>query len=169
MPPGEKPLRAHDGDAVISTAFPQRALLDLVPPEAYIAPMDFRQTVLVSMLAAAVTLAGVVCACAVPAIDADGHGGAHHAHHENGQALVSMDCDHADCGDCTANGAVSKHDVVRDHAPQLPEAFLDDDGPAGITLAAITSVLRGFFWQPPLPRPVLTADTPVRRFDKLLS
>lgn len=130
--------------------------------------MDYRQTVLVSILTAAVTLAGVACACAVPVIDVDGPV-AHHAHHEDGQSLVNMDCDHADCGDCTASGAVSKHEVVRDHAPQLPEAFLDDDGPAGTTLAAITSPLRGFFWQPPLPRPVRTADTAVRRFDKLLS
>lgn len=131
--------------------------------------MDYRQTVLVSILTAAVTLAGVACACAVPVIDADGPGGAHHAHHDDGQALVSADCDHADCGDCTANGAVSKHEVLRDHAPQLPEAFLDDDGPAGITLAATTSPLRGFSFHPPLPRPVRTADTPVRRFDKFLS
>lgn len=131
--------------------------------------MDFRQTVLVSILTAAVTLAGVVCACAVPTVDADGHRGAHHAHHEHGQALVNIDCDHVDCGDCTANGAVSKHEVVRDHAPQLPEAFLDDDGPAGITLAVATSVLRGFSFHPPLPRSVRAADTPVRRFDKLLS
>ena len=130
--------------------------------------MDYRQTVLVSILTAAVTLAGVACACAVPAIDA-GPDSAHHAHHGDGQALVNMDCDHADCGDCTANGAVSKHEVVRDHAPQLPEVFLDDDGPAGVALAAITSPLRGFSWQPPLPRSIRTADTPVRRFDKLLS
>lgn len=131
--------------------------------------MDYRRTVVVSMLTAAVTLAGVACACAVPAIDADGPGGAHHAHHEDSQALVNMDCDHADCGDCTANGAVSKHEIVRDHAPQLPEVLLDDDGPAGITLAATTSALRGFSFHPPLPRPSRTADTPVRRFDKLLS
>lgn len=131
--------------------------------------MDYRQTVLVSILTAAVTLAGVACACAVPAIDADGPGGAHHEHHEDGQALVNMGCDHADCGDCTATGAVSKHEVVRDQAPQLPETFLDDDGPAGIAMAVTTSALRGFSLHPPLPRLVRTADTPVRRFDKLLS
>ena len=131
--------------------------------------MDYRQTVLVSILTVAVTLAGVACACAVPAIDADAPGGAHHAHHGDGQALVSVDCDHADCGDCTANGAVSKHEIVRDHAPQLPEVFLDDDGPVGIALAAVTSPLRGFSFHPPLPSLIRTADTPVRRFDKLLS
>ena len=131
--------------------------------------MDYRQTVLVSILTAAVTLAGVACACAVPVIDAYGPGGAHHAHHEDGQSLVNMDCDHVDCGDCTANGAVSKHEVVRDHAPQLPEVFVDDEGPAGPALAAITSPLRGFSFHPLLPSLARTADTPVRRFDKLLS
>lgn len=130
--------------------------------------MDYRQTVLVSILTAAVTLAGVACACAVPVIDVDGPV-AHHAHHGDGQALVNMDCDHVDCGDCTANGVVSKHELVRNHAPQLPETFLDDDGLAGTSLAAITSPLRGLSWQPPLPRLVRAADTAVRRFDKLLS
>ena len=130
--------------------------------------MDCRQTVLVSILTAAVTLAGVACACAVPVVDAGGPV-AHHAHHEGGQALVNMDCDHADCGDCTANGVVSKHELSRDHAPQLPEAFLDDDGPAGTAFASIPPPLRGLSWQPPLPRLVRTADTAVRRFDKLLS
>ena len=131
--------------------------------------MDYRQTVLVSVLAAAVMLAGVVCACAVPMIDAGVPGGAHHAHHEHGQARVNVDCDHADCGDCTADGAGPKPDVGRHHVPQSPELLLDDDGPAGTALAALQSPLRGFSWQPPpVPRPDRTADTPVRRFDKLL-
>ncbi len=131
--------------------------------------MHYRRTVLVSMLAAAVTLAGVVCACSVPMIDADDAVATHHAHHEDGHALANMGCDHADCGDCMALGAVSKHDAVRDDVPQLPKLSLDDDGQTALTaFAAITSPLRGFSHHPPLPRLSRTADTPVRRFDKLL-
>ena len=133
--------------------------------------MHYRRTVLVSMLAAAVTLAGVACACAVPTIDADDAVATHHAHHGDGDALANMGCDHADCGDCMALGAVSKHDVVRDHVPQLPKLVLDDDGQTATALtafAAITSPLRGFSYHPPLPPLSRTADTPVRRFDKLL-
>ena len=125
------------------------------------------------MLAAAVTLAGVACACAVPAMDTgDTHAG-HHAHHGSGHDLASMGCDHADCGDCTADGAVSKHDALRGHAAQLPDLPPDADGqpatglPAGF--AAIPPPLRGVSSHPPVPRLALAADTPVRRFDKLLS
>ena len=134
--------------------------------------MHYRQTVLVSMLAAAVTLAGVSCACAVPTIDASDAVAAHHAHHEDGNDLANTGCDHADCGDCMALGAVSKPDAVRDHVPQLPQlpkVSLDDDGQTAPAFAAITSPLRGFSFHPPLPRISRTADTPVRRFDKLLS
>ena len=131
--------------------------------------MDYRQTVLVSVLAAAVTLAGVACACAVPMIDVGVPGGAHHGHHEQGQARVNVDCDHADCGDCAAGGAVSKPDVGRHQVQQSPELLLDDDGPAGTALAALQSPLRGNSWQPPpVPRSDRTVDTPVRLFDKLL-
>ena len=134
--------------------------------------MHYRQTVLVSMLAAAVTLAGVACACAVPAMDAGDPVATHHGHHEDGQVLANMDCGHTDCGDCMALGAVSKPDAVRDQVPQLPQlakVSLDDDGQTATAFAAITSPLRGFSFHPPLPRISRTADTPVRRFDKLLS
>ncbi len=131
--------------------------------------MHYRRTVLVSMLAAAVALAGVACACAVPMIDADYAVAIDHAHHEDAHALANMDCDHADCGDCMAFGVVSKHDGVRDHVPQLPNVSLDDDGRTAPAFAAITSPMRGFSYHPPLPRISRTADTPVRRFDKLLS
>ena len=134
--------------------------------------MRYRQTVLVSMLAAAVTLAGVACACAVPTIDASDAVAAHHAHHEDGNDLANTGCDHADCGDCMALGAVSKPDAVRDDVPQLPNLSWDDDGHTATALTAfadITSPLRGFSYHPPLPPLLRTADTPVRRFDKLLS
>ena len=128
------------------------------------------------MLAAAVTLAGVACACAVPAVDTGHAPASQHAHHGDGHDAANMGCDHADCGDCTADGAVSKHDALRDHAPQLPIAPLDADGqdadgfstgfPAGF--AAIPP-LRGISCHPPIPRLPLAADTPVSCFDKLLS
>jgi len=139
--------------------------------------MHYRQTVLVSMLAAAVTMAGVACACAVPAMDTgEAHAG-HHAHHGDGHAHVDMGCDHTDCGDCTADGAVSKPDALRGHATQLPDMPLDADGqdanwfptgfPAGFE--AVPPPLRGVSSHPPIPRLPVVADTPVRRFDKLLS
>ena len=119
------------------------------------------------MLAAAVTLAGVACACAVPMIDAADAVATHHAHHEDGHAVANMGCDHADCGDCMALGAVSKHDA--DQVPQLPKLSWDDDGQTATAFAAFSSPLRGFSYHPPLPPLLRAADTPVRRFDKLLS
>lgn len=128
------------------------------------------------MLAVAVTLAGVVCACAVPAVDTGEVPASMHAHHGDGHDLANTGCDHADCGDCTADGAASKHEGMRDHAAQLPIVPLDADGqdangfptgfPAGF--AAIPP-LRGISCHPPIPPLPLAADTPVRRFDTLLS
>ena len=138
--------------------------------------MHYRQTVLVSMLAAAVTLAGVACACAVPAMDTGEAPASQHAHHGGGHDVANMGCDHADCGDCTAACAVSKHEGLRD-APQLPNLPPNADGqdangfPTGFpaTFAAIPPPLRGISCHPPIPGLALAADTPVRRFDKLLS
>ena len=131
--------------------------------------MDYRQTVLVSMLAAAVTLAGAACACAVPTVDTDGATGAHHAHHDGDHAAAPMDCDLADCGDCMADEAVSKNEALRDHVPQLPQLSFDDDAQTAAEFAANASPLRGFAYHPLIPRSVRTADTAVRRFDKLLN
>ena len=132
--------------------------------------MDYRQTVLVSVLAAAVTLAGAACACAVPTVDTDeASGGAHHAHHADGHAVAAMDCDLADCGDCMADEAVSKNENLRDHVPHLPQVSFDDDAQTAAEFAANASPLRGFAYHPPIPRAVRTADTAVRRFDKLLN
>ena len=132
--------------------------------------MHYRQTVLVSMLAVAVTLAGVACACAVPTVQADDAVAMHHAHHGHDHAPENTGCDHADCGDCMAEVSVSKHDAVRGDAPQSPNVSLDDDGAAAAALAANISRHRGFSYEPPpLPRLVRAADTSVRRFDKLLN
>lgn len=138
--------------------------------------MHYRQTILVPLLAAAVTLAGVACACAVPAMAAGEAPASQHAHHGGGDDVANMGCDHADCGDCMADGAVSKHEGLRDHGPQLPNMPLDTDGqgetgssigfPAGF--AATPPPLRGVSYHPPIPRLPLAADTPVRRFDTLL-
>lgn len=143
--------------------------LDLKHREAYTAPMDYRQTVLVSMLAAALTLAGVACACAVPAVDTDPAAGAHHAHHGGDHAAASMVCDHTDCGDCMADEAVSKNETLRDLAPQLPKPFLDDHVHPAAEFGAKASPLPGFAYDPPIPRIARVVDTPVRRFDKLLN
>ncbi len=127
------------------------------------------------MLAAAVTLAGVACACAVPAVDVDGGdavSGTHHAHHADGHADHAMGCDHVECGDCTASGAVSKQDALRDQEPQLPNLPLDADGDhlSAMAFAAITPPpWHGNVHHPPLPRLLRAADTAVRRFDKLLN
>ena len=127
------------------------------------------------MLAAAVTLAGVACACAVPAIDVDGSdavSGTHHAHHADGHADHAAGCDHVECGDCTANGAVSKPDALRDHVPQLPNLPLDYEveSPSATAFAAVSiPPWHSNAHHPPLPRLLRTADTAVRRFDKLLN
>lgn len=131
--------------------------------------MHYRQTVLVSMLATAVTLAGVACACAVPTADIDGATGSHHAHHADGHAVAAMDCDHADCGDCMADEAVSKNEALRDHVPQLPKLSFDDDAQTPAEFAANATALRGFNYHPPVPRLARAADTAVRRFDRLLN
>lgn len=131
--------------------------------------MHYRQTVLVSMLAAAVTLAGVACACAVPTVDTDAAAGAHHAHHGGDDAAGSMACDHTDCGDCMADEAVSKNETLRDLAPQLPEPFPDDDVHPAAEFTASASPLPGFAYDPPIPRLARAVDTPVRRFDQLLN
>ena len=131
--------------------------------------MHFRQTVSVSMLAAAVTLAGVACACALPPVDTDEAAGAHHAHHTDGHAVAVMDCDHADCGDCMADEAVSKNEALRDHAPQSPKLSFDDTAQTAAVFAANATPLRGFTYHSPVPRLARAADTSVRRFDKLLN
>ena len=86
-----------------------------------------------------------------------------------GHALANMGCDHADCGDCTADGAVSKHEGLRDDAPQLPNMQLDADGQATTAFAAIPPPLSGVSSHPTIRWLPLAADTPVRRFDKLLN
>ena len=125
------------------------------------------------MLAAAVTLAGVACACGVPALYIGEAPSSHHAHGGDGHSVTDMGCDHADCGDCRAEGAVSKPEGLRDDAPQLPNMPMDTDGqdangfPVGF--AAIPPPLRSVSSHPPVRPLPLGADTPVRRFDKLLS
>ena len=131
--------------------------------------MHFRQTVLVSMLAAAVTLAGVACACAVPTVDTLAAAGTHHVHHADDHADAAMVCEHTDCGDCMADEALSKNETLRDQAPQLPKSFLDDDVHFVTGFAANASPLRGFACDPPIPRLARVVDTPVRLFDKLLN
>ena len=124
------------------------------------------------MLATAVTLAGVACACALPAVDADEAAVAHHAHHAHhagGHAAAAMDCDHTDCGDCMADEAVSKNEALRDHVAQLPKLSFDDNAQAAAELAANATPLRGFTYHSPVPRLARAADTAVRRFDKLLN
>ena len=114
-------------------------------------------------LAAAVSAAGVACACAVPAFGSSDVGHGHHAATHHAPEASQDDCLHVDCGDCSADGV-----PARLSASTLPEAPLD-------VAVALTSahlplaprVLASSCRSPPLPLARL-ADSPVRRFDKML-
>ncbi len=126
--------------------------------------MERRSLALASCLAAALTWGGVACACGVPSLAA-GAASAHADHHD---APASADCERADCsGECAIAG------LPPERGPQAaePPATPPDDG-AGMAAHAVLSAappLGPRNHSPPVHRAWRAADTPVRRFDRLLN
>lgn len=115
------------------------------------------------VLTVAVSAAGVACACAVPAY-AESEAGHHHHAESHHVEEVGQECLHVDCGDCSADGLTS-----RSSASNLPpEASLDEAvAVAGAHLHLAPGLRASSCRSPPLPSARL-ADSPVRRFDKML-
>ncbi len=129
--------------------------------------MDRRTCLLAPLLAAAVTWGGVACACALPSPALGSPAATHVAHHDH-DAPASADCERADCqADCTLDG------LPPDRGPQVAEA------PSGPSDDAVEAALHGVRaatplppprnHSPPIPHVARAADTPVRRFDRLLN
>ena len=128
--------------------------------------MKLGHSLLASMLAVALTLAGVACACAIPAADAR-TAPAPHAHHQVDEISQSSECMDSGCG---GNGGV---------ATAAPER--------GLLFAEVQQLQwdDGLQAEMPLPDPIppflvtvnrtlpagppRAATTPVVRFDKLLN
>ncbi|MDE0007938.1 MAG: hypothetical protein OXS50_06645 [Gammaproteobacteria bacterium] len=116
-------------------------------------------------MTAAVSAAGVACACAVPEFASSDAGHRHHAMGHHAEEVASDDdCLHVDCGDCSADGLTS-----RSSASSLPpEVSLDESvALAGGHLSLAPGLRASSCRSPPLPLARL-ADSPVRRFDKML-
>lgn len=125
--------------------------------------MRRRQPVRASVLALAVTLAGIACACAIPALDVGAaEPTAHHASHGT---PAKAECAHADChGDCGIDALVPD----RDGSLELPKTQFDGGAIAASWPATVlpTQILSR---HSPPTRPWRAADTPIRRFDILLN
>ena len=119
------------------------------------------------MLAVAVTVGGVVCACAAGPLDAPAaasHAPHHAADHVSGE---SASCERVDCtGSCEFNGALSE----RDPLPVKPPNVADDLEQASMPLP-IAALTQGRGLSPPAvtSRPWRRPETPVHRFDVLLN
>lgn len=84
--------------------------------------------------------------------------------HHTQEVASDEDCLHVDCGDCSAEGLTSRHSA----ANLLAEVSFDDAVALPVTrppLARQVRVSSGHSPPLPLARP---ADSPVRRFDKML-
>ena len=119
------------------------------------------------MLTVAVTVGGVVCACAAGPLDAPAaatqapHHGSDHAPAE------TASCERADCsGACEFSGVVPE----RDPLPVKPTNAADDfeHAPTPFPIAALTQA-RGLSPPAAPSRPWHRPDTPVHRFDVLLN
>lgn len=126
--------------------------------------MGRSRPLLALVLTVAVSAAGVACACAVPAFGSSDAGHAHHsAGHHGAEAATQDDCLHVDCGDCSADGVPSRHSA----STPPPDTSLDEVAFTGTHLLFAPRMLAPSCRPPPLPlaRP---ADSPVRRFDRML-
>ena len=123
--------------------------------------MTNRQPITAAALALAVTWASAACACALPSVEASGNSG-HHDHHGMHESSPQVACAHADClGDCGFNATSPKGTGV-----ELPKTSLD--GQFAVTVEVPSPFAVPSYHHPPwsTARP---ADSPVRRFDKLLN
>ena len=119
------------------------------------------------MLAVAVTVGGVVCACAAGPLDATA-AATHAAHHGPDHAPVeTASCERADCtGSCEFNGAVPERDPLPAKPPNAADDF--EQVPPPFSTAASTQA-RGLSPPAALSRPWRRPDTPIHRFDVLLN
>ena len=127
--------------------------------------MSRSRPLLALVLTVAVSAAGVACACAVPEFAASEAGHQHHmAGHHVEEVASGGDCLHVDCGDCSADGLTS-----RSSASNLPaDVSLDEAAPvAGSHMRPAPRLGASSYRLPPPPSAHL-ADSPVRRFDKML-
>ncbi len=145
---------------------PREALaFDFGCAASYSCDMGRSRALLAWVLTTAVSAASVACACAVPEFASSD---AEHRHHMVGHHAEDItggdDCLHVDCGDCSADGLTS-----RSSASSLPaEVSLDEAvALAGGHLFLAPGLRASSCRSPPLPLARL-ADSPVRRFDKML-
>ena len=119
------------------------------------------------MLAVAVTVGGVVCACAAGPLDAPA-AAAHAAHHATDHAPAeSASCERADCtGSCEFSGTLSERDPLPVKPPNVADDF--EQVPAALSIAASTHA-RGLSPPAAPSHPWRRPDTPVHRFDVLLN
>ena len=128
--------------------------------------MKRRHPWLASILAVAVTVGGVVCACATGPLDV-GAAAAHDPHHTEGHAPADRACERVDCtGSCGFDGAVSERDPLPAKPPNASDDFAQLPAPFPDAVAPQPAALR----HAAVPiRPGRSPDTPVHRFDKLLN
>ena len=122
-------------------------------------------SLLALVLTVAVSAAGVACACAVPALDSSEAGHGHHpAPHHLAEAASEDACLHVDCGDCSADGITTRLSA----STPPPETSLDEAlALTGAHLPLAPPLRASSARSPPLPLARL-ADSPVRRFDRML-
>ena len=120
---------------------------------------------LASVLSLAVTVGGVVCACAAGPLDA----AASHAPHQAADhaPAETASCERVDCtGSCGFDGAVSERDPLSAKPPNAADDFEQVSTPFPHAAPAQPSAPRRA--AAPI-RPWRSPDTPVHRFDKLLN
>ena len=129
--------------------------------------MDGRMSLLAPLLTAAVTWGGVACACALPSPAAESSPAIHMAHHDH-DAPASADCERADCqADCTLDGLPPEREPQVADAPPGPTDAVAEATTHGVVAAPPLLGPRNH--GPPIPDIAGAADTPVRRFDRLLN
>ena len=119
------------------------------------------------MLAVAVTVGGVICACAAGPLDAPA-AAAHAAHHGPDHTPVeSASCERADCtGSCEFSGAVPERDPLPVKPPNAADDF--EHALPAFPIAALTQA-QGLSPPAAPSRPWRRPDTPIHRFDVLLN
>ena len=128
--------------------------------------MVYRRSLLAWLLAATTAFAGTVCACGVATVDSASSDHSQPAHHTSAQSPA--DCSHADdCGDCGVGAAAADRDALL--GPGSIVAPEDDQFEAAATATATATRSRIPAYHAPPPVLKRPADTPVRRFDKLLN
>ena len=91
----------------------------------------------------------------------------HADHHDHG-APASADCERADCqADCTLDGLPPERGPQVAEAPSGPLDDVAEPGTQGVVAATPLAGPRNH--SPPIPDIARAADTPVRRFDRLLN